>query len=57
MPTDEHTEMLACQHKEADRLGPICLFCGRISLPDPSYIVVAVGFVMLAWNVYWWWAL
>lgn len=37
----EHQAMLNCKHSEADALGPVCLSCGRLALPDPSTLFLA----------------
>lgn len=55
MTVREHSAMLNCEHKEADQLGPVCLHCGRLALPDPSWAIVAIGFLMLGLNVMSWW--
>lgn len=54
---DEHKAMLECEHREADQMVFCCLFCGRLNLPDWSWVVVFLGFGMIGANLYWWWAL
>lgn len=49
--------MRECKHTDGDLLFPGVCTCGHLNLPDPSYFIVAIGFLMLGLNVYWWWAL
>lgn len=54
---EEHRAMVECQHTEGDRLYFVCLFCGRLSLPDPSWLVVSVAVVFFFVHIAWWIAL
>lgn len=54
---DEHEAMLNCKCPESDRLLAWCVKCGKTTLPDPSWFVVAAGFALLGLNVWSWWAL
>ena len=41
-----------CPCVDQDRLGPVCLLCGRVvSLPDPSYLVLAGAVAYFAFVV------
>ena len=51
---EEHRSMIDCTHDEADQLGPVCIHCGRLDLPDPSFLVVVAGLCLFIWNVYSW---
>lgn len=51
---EEHRAMLNCEHSEGDQLYCVCLFCGKLSLPDPSWLFVVAGLAMIAANLYWW---
>ena len=50
----EHKAMLSCKCTEADQLYGVCLFCGKVSLPDPSWLVVAIAAVFFLAHVAWW---
>lgn len=54
---EEHRAMLSCQCTEADRLYCVCLFCGKVKLPDPAWAIVLFAAVFFAAHLYWWWAL
>lgn len=53
---EEHKAMLSCPCAESDRILAWCLKCGRSTF-DPSWLIVAAAFVLIAANAYWWWAL
>ena len=45
-----------CPCVEQDRIGPICILCGKAHLPDPSYLVLAgavayFAFVVVRYNL------
>lgn len=51
---EEHRAMTECKHNEADQLYFCCLFCGRLNLPDPAWLVIVAGLAMIGANMAWW---
>lgn len=54
---DEHESMLSCECSEADQLYGVCLFCGKVSLPDPSWVFIGAAVLLFLANIYLWWAM
>lgn len=47
----EHSAMLSCPCPESDRLIVICIGCGKTTLPDPSWLLLALSAVYLAYHL------
>lgn len=45
---EEHKVMLACPCSDPDRLTVICLGCGKVHAPDPSWVLVGFSVFYLA---------
>ena len=45
---EEHAAMLTCSCSEADRLTVVCLACGRIHAPCPSWSVLLIAICYIA---------
>lgn len=56
MSRSDHEAMLTCSCSEADRLTVLCLYCGRVHMPDPTYAVLILTAMyasvhLIAWAV------
>ncbi len=53
---NEHETMISCPCHEPDRLTVLCLACGKVHAPDPSWVVVALSAVFMAFQALRWMA-